>query len=481
MSALISRSAILTASRLSNFAIQLFSPMLLVRILDVVAYGQYQEFMVYAMLLTSVCAFGVDSSLTYFIPRFPERERSFVSQTSIITLAVSTLCLSTLLLTKPLFLKFASYDFVAPLAAYVFFFINLNWLEYYWISKRQPRLVLYYSAVRLIIRLGVLLLVAYVTRDVLEILWSMVAIEALRVLLAFIYFSSRGIFVRDIRRSEMAEQLSFALPVGAAAVLQNSGRSIGKIFVSSTLGPAALAFYAVGSYLAPIIRMMRSGINDAVYPELVRAHNKPGAAIQLWQRVNVLNCVMFFPAFVLAVYYAEPIITTLFTRTYLPAVPIFNVYAFFLLRRCFNTDVLLRTTGRTGFMFWGTIGSLAANVILIMLLSRTMGMIGPAIAFIVAEIALELYYAQRARRVLQLTVANLADWGSIVRIAGGCGLALPILIGFSLLPGPELVRMAVAAPLYFSLVLFLAHRFGVKDVGRVVAYAWSRLHGRSSP
>ena len=358
MSALISRTAILTASRFSNFAIQLFSPMLLVRILDVVAYGQYQEFTVYAMLLTSLCAFAVDSSLTYFIPRFPERERSFVTQTSMITLAVSTLCLTSLLLAKPLFLKFASYDFVAPLAAYVFFFVNLNWLEYYWIAKQRPRLVLYYSAVRLIVRLGVLLSVAYITRDVLEILWSMVVVEALRVLLASIYFSRLGMFVRDVRRSELAEQLSFALPIGASAVLQNSGRSIGKIFVSSTLGSAALAYYAVGSYLAPIIRMMRSGINDAVYPELVRAHNTPGGALRLWQRVNVLNCVMFFPAFVLAVFYAEQVITILFTSAYLPAVPIFNVYAFFLLRRCFNTDVLLRTTGRTGFMLWGTIGSL---------------------------------------------------------------------------------------------------------------------------
>jgi hypothetical protein len=109
-----------------------------------------------------------------------------------------------------------------------------------------------------------------------------------------------------------------------------------------------------------------------------------------------------------------------------------------------------------------------------------MGMIGPAIAFIAAEVALELYYAQHARRVLQLSVANLADWGSIFRIAAACILAFPILIGFSLLPGPELVRMIVASPLYFSLVLLLAYRFGVTDVGRVVGYVWSRFHGRSS-
>jgi O-antigen/teichoic acid export membrane protein len=480
MSGLLSRTAILTASRVSNFAIHLFSPLLLVRILDVAAFGQYQEFMIYAGLLTVLCAFAVDSSLTYFLPRFPVRERSFVSQTSVITLAISTVCLSALLLLKPLVLKLATYDLVAPLAAYVFFFVNLNWVEYYWIAKRRPSIVLYYSAIRLIVRIGVLLVVAYTSRDVLTIAWSLVAVEALRVLLVFAYFARQGIFNSDIRRSEVAEQLSFACPIGAAALLQNAGRSIGKIFISSTLGPAALAFYATGSYLQPIVRVARSGIEDAVYPELVRAHNTPGGALRLWQRVNVVNCVMFFPAFVLLVYYAEPIITTLFTSAYLPAVPIFNVYAFFLLRRCFSTDSLLRTTGRTGFMLWGTIGALMANILLILLLSRAVGMIGPAIAFITAEVALELYYAQQARRALHLSIANLADWGSIARIAAACALAVPILIGFSLLPGPELVRMAVASTAYFAIVLLLAYRFGVTDVGRVVGYVWSRVRARSS-
>src|SRR5688572_33316897 len=128
MSDLILRGAVLTVSRLSNFAVQLLSPVLLVRILDVAAYGQYQEFTIYAVLLTGLCTFAVDSSLTYFIPRFPERDRSFVLQTTLITLAISSLSVSILMLGKPLVLKLTSYDFILPLATYVFFFVNLGWL-----------------------------------------------------------------------------------------------------------------------------------------------------------------------------------------------------------------------------------------------------------------------------------------------------------------------------------------------------------------
>ena len=101
MAGLMSRGAILTFSRLSNFAIHLFSPLLLVRVLDVASYGQYQEFMIYAALLTTLCTFSLDSSLLYFLSRFPERERQIVSQTSAITLVLSIFTIGLLLLARP--------------------------------------------------------------------------------------------------------------------------------------------------------------------------------------------------------------------------------------------------------------------------------------------------------------------------------------------------------------------------------------------
>jgi O-antigen/teichoic acid export membrane protein len=479
MSGLMSRTVVLTVSRLSNFAIHLLSPLLLVRILDVSAYGQYQEFMIYATMLTVLCAFAVDSSLTYFLPRYPHRESAFVSQTSAATLVISVTVLSILLLSKGLLLRIASYDFVAPLAAYTFFFVNLNWIEYFWIAKRQPRKVLYYSAVRLIIRVGTAVLVAYYSRDVLTIVWSLVVVEAVRVALVLVYFVKLKTFVRDFRQSELVEQLRFAGPIGASALVQQASRNIGKLFIGGTLGPMALAYYATGSYLQPLVRVTRSGIEDAVYPELVRAHNEPGGAVRLWQRVNVLNCALFFPASLLLIYYAEPIIMALFTSTYLPAAPIFCVYALYLIRRCFNTDVLLRTTGRSGFMLWGATGALVVNVTLIAVLSRTLGMIGPAIAFIIAELAAELYYTNRTLRALGVSLAGLADWGSILRIIVSCILALPIPMAFDLVSGHELFRAAVSSLLYLTAVLWLTHRLGVNDIGRVVGYLRSRLHGRA--
>lgn len=80
---------------------------------------------------------------------------------------------------------------------------------------------------------------------------------------------------------------------------------------------------------------------------------------------------------------------------------------------------------------------------------------------------------------MKLAIADLIDWKSILRIAASCLLALPILVVFAWLPGPQVVRAGVASLLYASTVLLLAYRFGVGDVGRVAGFVWSRVGRRA--
>lgn len=470
-----SRGVVLTASRVSNFAILTLSPLLLVRILEVDAYGHYQEFMIYATLLVAICSFGIDSSLTYFLPRYPDQERRFVSQNSLVILGWSAVCLGVLVAAREPFLQVASYDFVYPLAAYVFCFVNLNWLEYYWIAKRRTNLVLYYSAGRLLVRVTVLLVVAWLTRDVKSILWSLVAVEATRILLVGSYLVHARLLTAAMDTARIREQLGFAGPVGLSALMQQGSRNLGKLFIGSVLGPAALAYYAVASYLLPMVRVIRGSIADVVFPELVRSRHDAHGALRLWQRSNVVFCVLLFPPFVILTWYADLFVTTLFTEEYRSAVPVFQVYLIWLLRRCFNMDVLLRTRGKTAFMLTGTALSIAINLSLMVLFYWWLGLIGPAIAYIVSEILLETYYGLLARKEYGPDFGTLIDWGGILRVAAGCLAGLPILIVAGHVPVPALAQAVPASIAFVCVCWFVAYRLGVSDIGRIVSFALSRV------
>jgi O-antigen/teichoic acid export membrane protein len=470
-----SRGVILTASRLSNFLILVFSPLLLVRILDVDSYGAYQEFVIYAMLFNLICSFGIDSSLTYFLPRYPEKVKALITQNSILILIYSAACLLTLYIFRVPFKTITSYDFVLPLAAYVFCFVNLNWLEYYWVANRRTDLVLYYSASRLIVRVSTLLLVAYLTRDVQSIIWSLVAVEAARLLIVAAGLSYTGLLSLPLDFSLTIEQIRFAGPVGLAALLQQASRNIGKLFIGAVLGPAALAYYAIASYLLPMVLVMRGAIADVVFPEMVRDRDNPDTALRLWQRTNIVFCILLLPPFVLLSYFAELFVTTLFTEQYVAAVPVFQIYMFWLLRRCFNSDVLLRARGKTLFMLTGTALSVLVNATLMVLLHRWIGLIGPAIAFIVSEVLLELYYSTLARKELDLRISELVNWREIGSVTVSCLLGFPLLFAIDQLPMPELARASAAAVTYISFCWLVAYRLGVTDIGLIVRFALSPI------
>lgn len=476
-----SRGAILTASRLSNFAILMLSPLLLVRILDVEAYGRYQEFMIYATLLVTICGFGIDASLAYFVPKYPEQEPEFVSQNSLLVLTFSTACMVALLLAQQLLVGITSYNFVVPLAAYVFFFVNLNWLEYFWIAKKRTDLVLYYSAGRLLVRVAVLLIVAYETRDVDTIIWSLVGVEAFRFALVAAFLLRSQLLSLSMNSARIREQLRFALPAGIAGILQLGSRNLGKLFVGSVLGPVALAYYAVASYLLPMVLVIRGSIADVVFPEMVRISDNSIEALRIWQRSNVVFCVLLFPPFVILNFYADLFVTTLFTDEYRLAVPVFHVYMIWLLRRCFNMDVLLRTKGKSGFMLTGTGISVAINLALMVLLYKWIGLIGPAIAYIVAEVLLEVYYAILVKREFGKRIGTLVDWGGVMRVGAGCLAGLPILVASDYLPGPELVRAATASLAFVSVCWLVAYRLGVDDIGRIVSYVMTILRRPVTP
>jgi O-antigen/teichoic acid export membrane protein len=471
MSQLISRGVILTISRVSNYAILLISPLVLVRILDVEAFGQYREFILYAMILITISRFTIDSSLTYFIPKYPSKERSYVTQATILVLLTSGLCASGILIFGDVIIEHTSWNFVVKLAAYVFCFVNLNEIEFYWIAKKRTDFVLYYSAARVLMRVAVLLSVAYVTRNVDDIVTALIAVETLRLIFVFCLMSRLRLFTSNIQKAWLSEQLKFVAPLGLAQIVQQVSRDIGKIIIVSFLGPASLALYSVGSYLLPIIYLLRGSIGDVLFPEIVRKQESGQSAIELWRRATVMYCVVMFPAFVILTYFAEPIISTLFTPEYVSATVVFQIYALVILRRSFNFDILLRAAGTTAPILTGGFLQLIVSAVLSITFFRIFGFIGPAMAFVIADLLMELYYARRVTRSLETGINTLVNWLDILRVTVSCALCAPFLLMSEIFPGPVLVEISLSSALYVTSTTLAAWILGVKDIGILVNFA----------
>jgi O-antigen/teichoic acid export membrane protein len=216
-----------------------------------------------------------------------------------------------------------------------------------------------------------------------------------------------------------------------------------------------------------------------LFPELVRIQHDPGSSLRLWQRSTLIFCALLFPLAVILAYYSELVVTTLFTAKFLPALPIFHVYLFWIIRRCFSFDELLRTKGKTSYMMIGSAFALIANVVLAVLLYRQVGLVGPSIAFVAAQVLVELYYADRAAKLFNLTFSLLLDWRGLLGIVAACASALPILIAADHLPVLPIARAVAASSVFLAACWFVAYHLGVKDIGRIASVAISLLGRRT--
>src|SRR5678815_4271894 len=126
MSSFASRGAVLASARLLNQALALLSPLLLVRLLDIVEYGRYRQFMSVAMLVTSIGGFALTANLTYLLARTPGRAATDITKTTWLLFLVSVVSALFVIVFHAWLVPAEIADSWWLLALYVFMFLNLS-------------------------------------------------------------------------------------------------------------------------------------------------------------------------------------------------------------------------------------------------------------------------------------------------------------------------------------------------------------------
>lgn len=465
VTSLIKRGLILSFSRFSSQAILLLSPLLLVRILNVAEYGSYREFMLYTAILTSVVSFGVPQSLQYFLPKYPLQTKVWVTQTILFTFLLTLVAIFGIWLTRDLINNNTSFDFVATLQLYVFFFVNLNYLESYWLGKKRTDYILYFSTGRLVVRIFVLITAAAMTRNAASVVVALLWFEVARFSVVLFYTISNGLFSDRVTKRSLRAQLSYSVPLGAGSIVVMLNRRIGPLFVSTTIGAEALALYMIGAFAVPIVNTFRGAIGDVIFPEIVEIKTAvPNDALPLWRKATILYCVLMFPVACVFAYYADALVVILFTAEYAGAVPVFMVFAAMLCISCFEFHLPLRAQNANRYFIAGNIIALVCNVALLYLLASRLGLIGPAVAFIGSQVVLAAYLAYTASVVYKVRLSEMLDWRKVALVGIIAIACLPILVIGKVTIDNNFVRLIVGPLVYALAYLFLIRAFRVWDV-----------------
>lgn len=450
MTSLLKRTAVLSFSRFANQAILLLSPLLLVRILTVVEYGTYQEFLAYVGLISPMVSFAVARSLPYLIPKFPSEERTWVSQTVLLVLVSSGFMLLVTTLGEDLLARVISFNFILELQLYVIFFVNMDFVELYFLAKKRTDVVFYYSTGRLFARTTVILASAYLTEDVRLIIHSLILIEALRCLGVFGFGLHRRWFTSRLSPRTLATQMTYFVPLGVGALIETMNLSAGRIFTAFLAGPHALAQFTVGMFAVKIVDVLRGSIADVIFPDIVEINAvAPRDALPLWKRATVWYALLMFPFATLFCIYSDVIVTVLFTSEYAESVAIFSLFALQFFPLCFDFHLPIRVQNANRYFVVGTSIALVINLGLLYPMFSIFGLPGVVVAAIVARWASTVYLGYQVLHIYRINIRELAQWNDLSRILIAAIAGIPLLIVGDVLVENLVVRGVIFGSAYF--------------------------------
>ncbi len=459
------RVSILVISNLLNFSVQFISPIILVRILDREAYGQYKEFFLYAGLLGGIIDFSIRNNILFFIPRNPSKKREYITNTIILKLTFLFIGLILILLFKDNLLKATTYNFLMPLLLYLIVSLSFNYLDIYWLTQKKSNLVFYYSFSVAIIRLVILLLVAYITKDVMKILYSIIIIQTFILLFNLSYFVRKKLIAFNINYSLLKEQIVYVFPLGIAGVLMVFNRDISKVVITNYLGASALALYAVASQRLPITNIIRSSITNVIFPDMAEMINRePLKALNLWKRSTVIYFFFMLPLFYLMFYYSRFIILTLFTKNYLGAIPVFQIYLIFFLKQSFDMGPPIIAMNKNKILLYGHILSFFVNVLLIALLYNLFGFIGPALAFVITELLLGIYFGMKIIKLYNIEIKEMFYWKKLFLLSMVGSLIVPILFIGDLIIPQNFLTVIFMSLSYIFIYLLIVKKLNIEEV-----------------
>jgi O-antigen/teichoic acid export membrane protein len=405
-------------------------PLILTRLLPQAEFGTYKQVWLVVTTGYFMLQLGLSQSLYYFIPRKDGRAKEWLTQATLSLFVMGGLCAVALYLGRFVVARqFANPElagFGLPMALIAFFMIAGAPLEITLTAEGRVRtaawVIFLSDAVRVLASIVPLLL----GWGLQGFFWGYVLHAAARCALQQYFFLRHGRPAIDLELWK--EQLAYALPFGAAILLDIPQKTFHQWAVGWSVDAAAFAVYAQGCFQLPIVNLMYSPISDVLQVRLA----EPGSEqhrLHTFHDANLRLAAVFFPFTAGLVAAASLFIPALFTRTYEASVPIFQIAILMTPFSSLPLDGVLRAMGETRYLFRVFFWRLLVTLPAVLVGLHFFGMVGAISGHAVAESIMRVVMLDKVRRLFDANWREVLPWGQLAVIGAASLVACaPVLI-----------------------------------------------------
>ena len=464
------RALLLGTANAIDYGLQFLLPLVLVRCLEPVAFGQYRLLWLAVGTVMAFATLAMPPSLYYFLPRSEgATKRLYVNQT-LLFLVLSGLIAAWIVSAWNPWLPFnmrglARHEAIVPV--FVLLWVVASLLDLLPMAEErvmwQAKVTVGLSALRAV----ALSLVAVLTRELEPVLLALLAFVVLKLALLLLYIAvHHGLRRPIVRWRAFVDQIKYAAPFGASGALYDF-RWQGDQWVAAALFPLSrFASFSIAAIMAPLLNLFRQSVNNAFLPSMSRlqaAGDLPGM-IELNSRANVMVGSFIIPLLAFAFAFAEEVVTVVYTAAYVDAAPVMRIYTMGVLANVVELATIMLLLRQGPFVVRLNLVTLFVSVGLSWYAAYNFGFAGAAAGSVTVMYIDRIATLRRVALRSGVAFRRLQDWRSLGRLLLSAALAALlawcIVVRYFGMSAP-LVRLAVGGAVLAAGYTALAALLGV--------------------
>jgi len=451
----------LTLSKLIAAALNVFLPILLVRLMPQTEYGVLKEALLFVSTAASVAMFGVGMSAFYFMPRQPERGGQIALNILVYNFVAGWIPFLIIVLYPQMLRSLFRTDALAPLAVLLGFLVLLTLIASPVQQIPTALQDVRYSTILIvgtqIARVIMLAAAALWFGTVKGIIWASLLNQLMG--FALLYWYVDGKFPRFWAHFDwqfFKEQLAYALPFGAWGMIWVIQKDLDNYFVSAMLGPKDYAIYSVGWVEVPLLTLTVESVASVMIvrvSSLEKENRKADIRYLTAAATNRLAAIQF-PLFAMLFVAGHDLIVLLYTKAYAQSANIFLVSIVLLLLGVFLLDPITRAYKELRNYLVGL--RIVVFVALFAVLGpviRHFGMMGAAVTAVVAQVVERLLIGWLAARAVEAKPRDIRLYADLFKVAAVTVVAgLGAYLVRNLIPSGLLIPRIIAVGLAVSAI-----------------------------
>lgn len=425
------RAAVLAVARILAFSLTIPLPLVLVRTLSQSEFGLYKQIFQIMMTVLALTGLGVNMSVLYFLPRNPDKK----PQIALNVLAFYAVVGSVVALFFAVYPGWVTVIFkgdglvphVPLIGVAILLWLLSTVLEVVAVADNDIRSASVFIIVIQLTKSLLMMGAALLFGNVQAVVMAAVIQGAVQCLIMVWYLHRRmGRFWNTFDWPLFKAQLANALPFGIGALAYGMQADLHNYFVSHYFDPDQFAVYAVGCFQLPLLGMLLDSVISVLLPEVARreANADYEGIIALWAAAIRKLALFFVPVYVLMFVVRHEFITTLFTKNYVAAAPIFAINLLnILIYICVPTSILRSFDGLKYFRLKLSLAMIPVGAAALYIGIQTAGLVGAITAVVIVQTLDLAILVLAIARKLKMSSGDAWRFAPVLRTVGAAAVA----------------------------------------------------------